>query len=461
MKLKVKELGAIKEGIIDLSKDLNVFCGPNGTGKTYMAYAIYGLLKKQIIVSSDDVLVKHLIDDHVFNYKIDFIKLNSYRQSLLAEFKDDFDSLFGIGDNLAKEYFKKTELSFAESDEEYRSRILKSEFEININVRKTKIKVLKKEEDDCLTLEIVDNAISNDEIGPLSLFLPTSLFFLLAIYPISTAYILPVERNSIYTFNKELSLSKQEAVDHFHAMTGKNKVDRFELLFKKTTRYPLPIKDGLLIADDLSEYMKDRSEYFDFASEIETELLHGKVQITNEGDIQFRPDKAPKRNLPIHMTASVIKSLASLVIYLKHIAKKNDLIIIDEPEINLHPDNQIILTRLLSRLINKGFRLLISTHSDYIVREINNLIMLSSSETKLADFKKNYGYKEDEFIDKNNINVHFFDYPKKKTSNKQVIIENLNILPSGFEIPSVNEAIEKQNLIAEELYYAIKYSSDE
>lgn len=30
------------------------------------------------------------------------------------------------------------------------------------------------------------------------------------------------------------------------------------------------------------------------------------------------------------MTASIIKTMASLVVYLKHIARKNDLIIIDD-----------------------------------------------------------------------------------------------------------------------------------
>ena len=47
MKIQVNILGAIKEGTIDLSKKLNVFCGPNGTGKTYMAYAIYGLTRME------------------------------------------------------------------------------------------------------------------------------------------------------------------------------------------------------------------------------------------------------------------------------------------------------------------------------------------------------------------------------------------------------------------------------
>ena len=285
---------------------------------------------------------------------------------------------------------------------------------------------------------------------------------MLATYPISSTYILPVERNSIFTFSKELSISKQEAVDHFHAMTSKNKIDRFDLLFKKTTRYPLAIKDGLMIADDLAETKKNTSDFFEFATEIENELLHGKVIITNDGDIQFKPDKAQKRLLPIHMTASIIKSLASLVIYLKHLAKNNDLIIIDEPEINLHPDNQIILTKLFARLINKGFRLLISTHSDYIVRELNNLIMLSSDKDEIQKLKETFNYKSDEYINKDDIEVHFFDYPKKKTGNKQVIIEKLEILSSGFEIPTVNDTIEEQNNIAEELFYALEYAgSDE
>lgn len=440
MKVQVKELGAIKEGVVDLSKKLNVFCGPNGTGKTYMAYAIYGLLKNQLIVGSDEGLVKTLIDNKNFEYKIDFERLKRYRENLANNFKEDFDSLFGIGDKLAEEYFSKTELLFLETDKEYETRIIDSAFEVNIAIRKARLNVIKNEGSDSLLLEIEENTVSNDEINSLSLLIPTALFSLLASYPVSTTYILPVERNSIFTFSKELSLSKQEAVDHFHAMTGKNKVDRFELLFKKTTRYPLAIKDGLIIADDLSEYKKNTSEYYDFAVEIENELLHGKLQITNEGELQFRPDKSPKRFLPIHMTASIIKSLASLVIYLKHIAKKNDLIIIDEPEINLHPDNQIILTRLLARLMNRGFRLLISTHSDYIVRELNNMIMLNSSK-KLNDLKNLYGYQDDEFIEKDDIQVLFFDYPKKKSSNKQVTIEQLEILSSGFEIPSVNETI--------------------
>lgn len=457
MKIHIKELGAVKEGTIDLSKKLNVFCGPNGTGKTYMAYVIYGLLKSQIHIGSDEALAKELIEKRKTNYSINFEALNKYRKNIIDNFKDDFDSLFGIGEDLAKQYFENTEIAFKETNEEFKQQIIDCEFQTTISIRKVDIEVSKTKNTDFLELEIQEKAISNKDIETLNFFLFSSILSILATHPISSTYILPVERNSIFTFNKELSISKQEAVDHFHAMTGKNKIDRFDLLFKKTTRYPLAIKDGLMIADDLAEIKKTTSKFFDFASEIENELLHGKVQITSEGEIQFKSDKAPKRVLPIHMTASIIKSLSSLVVYLKHIAKKNDLIIIDEPEINLHPDNQIILTKLFARLINKGFRLLISTHSDYVVRELNNLIMLSSDKPEIETLKAQYGYTKEEFIQKEDIAVHYSNYPLKQRGNKQVVVESLNIDDSGFEIPSVDVTIEKQNKIAEELFYTLKY----
>ena len=136
-------------------------------------------------------------------------------------------------------------------------------------------------------------------------------------------------------------------VDQMQDLSTK-KIDPFDFLFKRTTRYPLPIRDGLEIAEDMNNLQKKDGDYKDFAIEIEEELLQGKVQFTS--------NKAKSKKLPIHLTASIVKTLSSLVFYLKYLAKKNDLIIIDEPELNLHPDNQVILTRLFARLINNGFR---------------------------------------------------------------------------------------------------------
>jgi predicted ATPase len=44
MKFRFENLGVVEKIDFDLSKKLSVFCGPNGTGKTYVSYALYGLL---------------------------------------------------------------------------------------------------------------------------------------------------------------------------------------------------------------------------------------------------------------------------------------------------------------------------------------------------------------------------------------------------------------------------------
>ena len=56
---------------------------------------------------------------------------------------------------------------------------------------------------------------------------------------------------------------------------------------------------------------------------------------------------------------------------------------IDEPELNIHPENQRHIARLLARLVNAGLRIVISTHSDYIVREFNSLLMLGQDTGEL------------------------------------------------------------------------------
>lgn len=338
--------------------------------------------------------------------------------------------------------------------------LIKASFISSFSIGNINVAINKEKNSTDFRLKIENSTLSKENVETLNFWLFTSYLSFLATYPISSSSIFPVERNSIYTFSKELSLSRNDAIDHLHAVASNKKINAFDFLFKRTTRYPMPIRDGLVIAEDLANIKKTKSNFFSFAEQIETDLLHGKILITNDEEIQFKSEKAPKKQLPIHLTASIIKTLSSLVVYLKHIAKENDLIIIDEPEINLHPDNQIVLTKLFARLINNGFRVLISTHSDYIVRELNNLIMLSSTKEEVNKLREKFQYKQEEGIQKNDIGVYYFNYPQKGRNNKHIVVDCLDISETGFEIPSIDKTIDDQNNIAEELFYSLNYSND-
>ncbi len=454
MKIKISNLGAIKEGTIDLTKRINLFCGHNGTGKTYLAYVIYGLLMRNDYVDNNFEIIEKLFTDHKITTDIDFESVFSFKQKKLDYTKTSLDDIFGIYSSDTDILFPKFNIEDIETKEEFKNRIISAEFKNTIS--ETGISLTKIKNESTITLSLIDENIANISLFELKFFLKSYIENMFALYPISNAIIFSIERNSINTFSKQLSIRKKEILDN---IDKENEIIKL-LNAKNFKRYPLPISDGLKIADDLAEIKKQRSEFYDFAEELEKELLYGQVSISNDGEILFTPNKSTKIPLPIQMTASIIKTLSSLVVYLKHSAKKNDLIIIDEPEINLHPENQIILTRIFARLANKGFRFLISTHSDYIVREFNNLLILSNkNKTNINKAAKDFGYKEDEFINKDDLGVYSFTY--KTNNSKQVVVEEIPISETGFNIELMDSVIDRQNDITETLYYSLKYDEDD
>lgn len=459
MKLKINNLGAVHEGSIDLNKKFNLLCGPNGTGKTYFAYVVYGLLRNILHIKGDATMVDELLAKRATEVTIDWAFLLRYRALMRESLIANLDDLFGLGEIECKKIFEDFDVSYVDTDEEFMQKIKNGQFDLVEKVGNINVEMVKEQDSESVRLAITDEVIAAESIANLRLMLPSLFFYNLTLAPIRSVVMFPVERNSIYTFSKELSIRKQEAMDNIQMIVDRDKkFDALDILFN-SKRYPQPIKDGLVIADDLVERKKFKGEFYEFAEQLETELLKGKVQISNEGDIQFKPSKSPRKILPIQMTASIIKTMASIVVYLKHIARKNDLIIIDEPEINLHPDNQIVLAQFLARLMNHGFRLMVSTHSDYVIREINNLVMMSHADcATIKRISEAKGYTSDMFIKQEELAVLYFNYKKK--SAKEIDVESLPVDEFGFMVESIDKVIENQSDLAENLYYALKLDAN-
>ena len=79
---------------------------------------------------------------------------------------------------------------------------------------------------------------------------------------------------------------------------------------------------------------------------------------------------------------------------------------VDEPELNLHPANQRRIARLFARLVNLGVKVFITTHSDYIVKELNTLIMLNHDKPHLKRIAKENGYRQSELIRSDQVKVY-------------------------------------------------------
>ncbi len=125
---------------------------------------------------------------------------------------------------------------------------------------------------------------------------------------------------------------------------------------------------------------------------LEAHVVQGKVDIDateslTYPEIYYEPLKGQPQlgRFPFHRTSSMVSELAPVVLFLKYLVGSGDFVVLEEPESHLHPAIQRQMARAIAHLVNSGVRVLITTHSDYLVGQINNLIRLSqASKKKLA-----------------------------------------------------------------------------
>ena len=82
-------------------------------------------------------------------------------------------------------------------------------------------------------------------------------------------------------------------------------------------------------------------------------------------------------DLPLMRTSSMVSELAPVVLYLRHLVRPGNLLIIEEPESHLHPAMQARFARELARLVRFGVRIMLTTHSEWMLEALANLVRLS------------------------------------------------------------------------------------
>ncbi len=78
-------------------------------------------------------------------------------------------------------------------------------------------------------------------------------------------------------------------------------------------------------------------------------------------------------------SSSMISELAPVVLYLRHIVQPGEVLIIEEPESHLHPAMQVEFIRQLAGVVRSGIRVMLTTHSEWVLEELANLIRLSGT----------------------------------------------------------------------------------
>jgi AAA domain, putative AbiEii toxin, Type IV TA system len=463
MLLRVKNLGPVREAELDLGKPLIVLTGPNNSGKTYLAWAAYSLAR----LSAEKVEpppALYVWADRLFEaagQTIDPETLLGIEEDVLhavsraaretlpvdfaataGRFDDTIIELISSADDWEKLLTRKSVYGRRHGDHFFMFQIGNGRLRVRVQDHgpgrdpdqdnEITIPSLREERGEAMKTGVAKLAVN-----------------LLMGFLLDQRYVaLPVERLAINLFARELAAERSELVDELlidaedplasNAMRDK--------LQRRAGRYPLAIRNAIDTAIRLSSKTKI-GPLADLADELENSVLGGGVTLDANDEIRFVPHQDPKKtSLGLHESASVVKSLVSLVLYLRYDAQPGQRLVIDEPELNLHPDNQRRVTRILTKAVNRGLKIMMSTHSDYVIRELNNLIMLGQDSDEARALAQSLGYQPDQTLRPDQIGAYLVN---------DGMCTSLEVNEIGFETKTIEDEIHKLNHDAQTIYFRL------
>lgn len=147
-------------------------------------------------------------------------------------------------------------------------------------------------------------------------------------------------------------------------------------------------------------------------------------------------------SMPVSAAAASIREIAPLQI----LAKKQDVsrcaILVEEPEAHLHPLKQRMMADIIGALSHNGAIMQITTHSDYFLRRLNELIMFAKAKKttddpdKLRTLSEKVNIVEDMSIDESIIGAYLL---RKQADNTSIAVKQ--DISNGIPFAAFRDAI--------------------
>ena len=443
MELLIKNLGSIRNNnqAIDLTKKFYTFIGYNNSGKTLVSQLLWTIFNHDnirkfsennqidsLVIDSEKPIKKITINqeliDEILNKFSRFIEkevVNTY--NLDASIKETIISsnkLIFQAD--IKEFKDKSfRLTFVvDNDLEY-LQISKGKGSLTINIKENNIpeKVFDKIPRDFFERakpykeSVIIPSIIRVLLSPIqdTFFIPASRSF----FPVFYQYIYEIERNKRSEYNRRL----QELIENIDDDSDTNR-DIFKRLQEQLPKrsYTEPMNKVIESLYSLNTKKKINSVYNSLIEKM-IGLMGGEITISSLesiAPIQFSFKFDESKDLPMYLASSSVNQLTILYLYLKYWAKeKNNFLMIDEPEVNLHPENQIRLMDILVQFVTEhDNRVLITTHSPILTDILNNYVYLHTLKsydvdvTKIIEDNQLKNLNPEISIAKEDLGVYFF-----------------------------------------------------
>ena len=455
---RFRNIGPVKDAELELG-DLTIIAGRNNTGKTYVVYTLYGFLKMwktwpeaglflmqerfsdfriPDIISSIAERINH---EGRVSLPLDEQTLDRQGKEVIQEITRTFSRVFLPGVFNSQRYdFEGSSIDVnLNGDSAKHHRSVKNNTEgvsLSIDYDGNELRI---------SLEKQDKKADIDKLH-IHIAYIYLMFLCKDLFP--DPFILSAERFGISLFYRELDFTKNQLVDVLQKLgddKNRERISPYLFIDKATSRYAIPIKDNI----DYTRSIPDRRGNI---SEIHDHKLFDHIKDMMDGYYRASGDeirfisksrgKGRSFNIPLHLASSSARGLSDFYFFLQHVAKKGNILIIDEPESHLDTANQIQLARLLARLVRAGLKVLITTHSDYLIKEFNNLVMLSKSFADKDAVVRKLKYQADDFLSPDSVRA----YVAENNSLTRCKVDAF-----GIDMPVFDKTIDEINSVANEL----------
>lgn len=189
-----------------------------------------------------------------------------------------------------------------------------------------------------------------------------------------------------------------------------------------------------LIELDGAPYRRRKSRD-NYGAQIENTILHGsvlmeKAEAGGYPRFTYRPE-GWKDSLPLMNASSMVSELAPVVLYLRHKVGPDNVLIVEEPESHLHPAMQVEFIRQLAALVRSGIRVIVTTHSEWVLEELANIVRRS----KLPEKERKEVSVSDVALRPEQVGAWLFK-PKMRPKGSivtEICLDNSGLYPSEFD----------------------------
>ena len=452
----VRNLGPLGDAEIELGR-LTIVAGPNNTGKTYLTYALYGFLTNwsRMRSSAPNKFLEPL--KRTGETTVPVSLLQAKRQEYLGQCASAFATNLHEVFSCSEDAFPDATVSVAlPPDAEF---ICPNGLTLQFGPKLGSMEA--SHDGDVIRVRLT---LAEGAPVPPGSVLAGALGYVMTHFSVGAnlpiPFVLCAERLGISLFYKELDVTRNVLVDQLQKLAdsnGRKRLDPFELIEQFSSRYAQPIKDNIDFTRSIETVQKRKSPLWGehrLADRIK-DMMEGYYKADKEG-IHFVSKARKDRyfNIPLYLSSASARALSDLYFYLRHQAKPGDLVMIDEPESHLNPANQVLLARLFSLCVNAGLRVYLTTHSDFLVKEINNLIMLSrefpGKERFLA--RRGVAYTAETYLKPGDVRAYICEGGT---------LERCPIDEHGIEMRTFDDTIDQINRLSEDLDFLIDANGGE